>query len=153
MAASQTSAAFEPSIFQPNGDYLLGIDVFTGRESRGHNSAVQVLRFTGTGSPDPTLENMTFHFVEPGGSGIEALVQGLAFAPNGDIVVVGDQITFTQSGTVIVDGLARLTPNGTLDPTFGKAGRLVNNVQANSKVVVSLMATLLPSDSQPTIPL
>jgi uncharacterized delta-60 repeat protein len=136
VAASQSNAAFTTNSLQSKGDYLLGVDVFTGEESRGHDSAVQVLRFTETGSSDPAFDNMTFHFVEPGGSEIEALVDDVAVGPNGDIVVVGDQIHFAQSGPTIVDGLARLTPTGSLDPTFGKEGRVVNNVQANSKVVV-----------------
>jgi uncharacterized delta-60 repeat protein len=135
VAASQSNPTFSTSTLQPNGDYLLGVDVFTGEESRGHDSAIQVLRFTKTGSSDPAFNNAPFHFVEPGGSNIEALVDDVAVGPNGDIVVVGDQIHFAQSPT-IVDGLARLTPTGSLDPTFGKEGRVVNNVQANSKVVV-----------------
>jgi hypothetical protein len=84
--------------------------VFTGRESRGHNSAVQVLRFTETGSPDPTFNNPPFHFVGTGGSGIEALVDGQPVQFDADIVVVGNQVTFTRSGTLSVSGLARLTP-------------------------------------------
>jgi uncharacterized delta-60 repeat protein len=74
------------SIIETNGDYLLGQAVFTGEESRGHNSAVQVLRFTETGSPDPTFNNPPFHYVGTGGSGIEALVDGLAVQSNKDIV-------------------------------------------------------------------
>jgi uncharacterized delta-60 repeat protein len=135
VATSQSSSAFEASIFQANGDYLLGTEVFIGEESRGHNSSGQVLRFTESGSPDPTFANLTFHYVGAGGSGIEALVRGVAVQPNGDIVAVGDQITFTQSGQVSVNGLARLTPTGSLDPTFGNGGTLVNNLPASSAVV------------------
>jgi uncharacterized delta-60 repeat protein len=135
VATSQSSSAFEPSIFQANGDYLLGTEVFIGEESRGHNSAGQVLRFTETGSPDPTFANLTFHYVGTGGSGIEALVRGVAVQPNGDIVAVGDQITFAQSGQTSVNGLARLTPTGSLDPTFGSGGTVVNNLPASSAVV------------------
>jgi uncharacterized delta-60 repeat protein len=104
------------SIIETNGDYLLGQAVFTGEESRGHNSAVQVLRFTETGSPDPTFNNPPFHYVGTGGSGIEALVDGLAVQSNKDIVVVGNQLTFTRSETLSVSGLARLTPSGALTP-------------------------------------
>lgn len=136
VAISQTSSAFVPSLFQANGDYLFGTEVFTGEESRGHNSAAQVLRFTETGSPDPAFANMTFHYTGTGGSGIEALVHGLALQANGDIVVAGSQVTFTQSGVVTVNGLARLTPAGSLDPTFGSGGTVVNNLPPSSGVVV-----------------
>jgi hypothetical protein len=43
-------------------------------ESRGHNVAAQVLRFTETGTADPSFANPTFHYSGTGGSGIEALV-------------------------------------------------------------------------------
>ncbi len=47
--------------------------------------------------------------------------------------VVGNQTTFTQSGTVTVNGLARLTPSGALDSTFGKGGTVVNSVPAGTQ--------------------
>jgi len=124
-----------PSIFQENGDYLFGTELFTGEESRGHNAAAEVLRFTATGAADTTFANPTFHYVGTGGSGIEALVNALAVQSNGDIVVVGNQITFARSGDVTVNGLARLTPNGELDPTFGNGGTVVNSVPAGTQEI------------------
>jgi uncharacterized delta-60 repeat protein len=123
------------SFIQADGDYLLGQDVFTGLESRGHNSAVQVLSFTETGSPDPTFSNPPFHYVGSGGSGIEALVNGVAAASNGDVVLVGNQITFTQNGTLSIPGLARLTPSGQLDTAFGNGGVVVNSVPGGLSAV------------------
>jgi uncharacterized delta-60 repeat protein len=122
VARNDTGDVELPILFEPNGDYLLGQDVFTGEESRGHDSAVQVLRFTETGNPDRTFNNQPFHWVGTGGGEIEALVQGLAVAPNGDILVVGPQLMFSQQGTTSISGLARLTSTGRLDPTFGKGG-------------------------------
>jgi len=136
VATSQSSSAFVPSIFEANGGYLLGTEVFTGEESRGHNAAAEVLRFTETGSPDPNFATVTFHFVGAGRSGIEALVHGIAVQSNGDIVAVADQLTFSQSGTVTVNGLARLTSTGSLDPTFGSGGTVVNKIAASDAVVV-----------------
>lgn len=134
IATSQTSAAFVPSIFDVNGDYLFGTELFVGEESRGHNSSAEVLRFSQTGTE---LFNSTFHYIGTGGSGIEALVDGLAVdSKTGNIAVVGGQITFTQSGTVTVNGLARLTPNGALDTSFGNHGIVVNNIPATTGVVV-----------------
>jgi uncharacterized delta-60 repeat protein len=133
VASAGSSAPSTPSIFAANGDYLFGGELFTGEESRGHNAAAQVLRFTGTGTTDPAFANPTFHYTGAGGSGIEALVHGVAVQSNEDIVVVGNQITLTQSGTVTVNGLARLTPRGDLDPTFGKGGTVVNTVPAGTQ--------------------
>jgi uncharacterized delta-60 repeat protein len=128
--SAATIVAAEPAsasnVFQPNGDYLYAFDLFVGEESRGHDSSVEVQRFTETGTPDATFANPSFHFIPPGGPEIQAVVQGLAVAPNGDIVVVGGQTHFTQSGPIISNGLARLTPAGDLDSTFGNGGLLAN---------------------------
>jgi uncharacterized delta-60 repeat protein len=126
VASNGGSATSAANVFQPNGDYLYAFDLFVGEESRGHNSSVEVQRFTETGSPDTTFANPSFHFIPPGGPEIQAVVQGLAVAPNGDIVVVGEQTHFTQSGPIISNGLARLTPAGVLDSTFGTGGLLAN---------------------------
>ena len=83
-------------------------------------------RFTETGAPDPTFANPSFHFIPPGGPEIQAVVQGLAVAANGDIVVVGSQTHFTTPGPITSNGLARLTSAGALDSTFGNGGLLAN---------------------------
>ena len=115
------------NVFQSeDGDYLYAFDLFVGEESRGHNSSVEVQRFTETGAPDPTFANPSFHFIPPGGPEIQAVVQGVAVAANGDIVVVGSQTHFTQPGPITSNGLARLTSAGALDSTFGNGGLLAN---------------------------
>jgi uncharacterized delta-60 repeat protein len=126
-----TSAATQfpgTTVFQPNGDFVVAQPLFVGEESRGHNSSTQVLRFTETGAADSTFADPSFHFEGSGGYGIEALPYAVAIAANGDIVVLGDQITYAQSGETLVNGLARLTPNGDLDPSFGSAGVETNTV-------------------------
>jgi uncharacterized delta-60 repeat protein len=133
VAASQSSAAFLPSIFDTNGDYLFGSELFVGEESRGHNSSGEVQRFTQTGTQ---VFNTTFHYVGAGGSGIEAIVLGVAVQANGNVVAVGDQTTFSRSGNVTVYGLARLTASGSLDTTFGNGGTVVNNIPATSAVAI-----------------
>jgi uncharacterized delta-60 repeat protein len=136
VATSQSSSTLEASTFDASGDYLLGGEMFVGEESRGHNSSAQVQRFTQTGTE---ADDATFHYSGAGGSGIEALVQGLAAQANGNIVAVGSQITFAQSGMTSVNGVARLQmQNGSLvlDPTFGNGGTIVNNLPASSAVVI-----------------
>ena len=125
IAATEPASAF--NVFQSeDGDYLYAFDLFVGEESRGHDSSVEVQRFTENGTPDATFANPSFHFIPPGGPEIQAVVQGVAVAPNGDIVVVGSQTHFTQPGPITSNGLARLTSAGALDPTFGNGGLLAN---------------------------
>jgi len=115
------------SAFQPNGDYLENTELFVGEESRAHNSSVQVFRFTETGAADTTFADPSFHYIGVGGADIQAIPQAVAVAPNGDIVVAGDQVMFARSGDTILNGLARLTPSGELDTTFGSGGTVANN--------------------------
>jgi uncharacterized delta-60 repeat protein len=139
VASAGSNAPSVPSTFEADGDYIFGDELFTGLESRGHNAAAQVLRFIETGSADPTFADPTFHYVGNGGSGIEALIHGVAVASNGDIVVVGNQVTFSQSGTITVNGLARLTPNGDLDTTFGNGGTVVNSVPVGTEELAEVV--------------
>jgi hypothetical protein len=106
--------------------------LYVGEESRGHNASTEVLRFTNTGAADSSFANPSFHFEGSGGNDIEALPAGIAVGPNGDIVVSGVQISYTQSGQINVNGLARITPSGDLDSTFGSAGTVANSVPAGA---------------------
>ena len=143
-AATQDSGA--PTVFQANGDYLFADQVFVGEESRGHNSFVQVFRFTSTGAADSTFPNPSFHYEGTGGSGIEAIPNGIAVAPDGDIVIVGSQVTDHQSGPTTVNGLARLSPSGTLDSTFGNGGTVTNTVPAGTDGLDGVI--IQPTDSK-----
>jgi hypothetical protein len=70
----------------------------------------------------------------------------VAVQANGDIVVVGNQVTFTQSGTVTVNGLARLTASGALDPTFGNGETVVNCVPAGTQELSGVV--IQPADGK-----
>jgi uncharacterized delta-60 repeat protein len=131
-SSGSNNSVFSTDVFQPNGDFLYASDDFVGEESRGHNSSVLVQRFTEAGAADSTFADPSFHFVGAGGDDIEALVNGIAVAPNGDIVVVGQQTTFAQAGDTTVNGLARLTPSGALDTTFGSGGLVSNSIPSGS---------------------
>jgi hypothetical protein len=97
-----------------------------------------VLRFTEIRSPDQTFANLTFHFVGTGGSGIAAIANGLAVQANGDIVVAGNQVTLSQSGSSEVNGLARFTSSGLLAPFFGMGGIVVNSVPGEQLNLVAI---------------
>jgi uncharacterized delta-60 repeat protein len=135
-----------PSVFQPNGAYLYALPLFVGEESRGHNSSVQVLRFTSTGAADPSFADPSFHFSGAGGYGIEAIPTAVAVQSNGDIVVVGEQITYAQSGMVTVNGLARLTASGALDTTFGSDGTVSNSIPSNTAGLTGVV--IQPADGK-----
>lgn len=133
VASAGSEQPSTPSLYQPDGAYLVPQAVYTGEESRAHNAATQVLRFTATGSADPTFSNTPFHFVGPGGTNIEAIPTAAAVQANGDIVVVGAQYTLSRSGTTTVNGLARLTPNGSLDASFGSGGTVANSIPSGTE--------------------
>jgi len=103
-----------------------GVTYYPRSPRQRSSPAIQAVRRV----PHPTFSSRTanpsFHFILPGGPEIQAVVQGLTVAPNGDIVVVGGQTHFTQSGPIISNGLARLTPAGGLDSTFGNGGLFAN---------------------------
>jgi hypothetical protein len=115
------------SVFQPNGAYLPAtvVDIGPGRD---HNVAAQVLRFTATGSVDCTFANPTFRFIGTGGDDVEDQPNGIAVQTNGDIVVVGLHVANSSTGAGAVNALARLTPSGSFDSTFGTAGIVTNSV-------------------------
>jgi uncharacterized delta-60 repeat protein len=115
------------STFQPNGAYLLATTVAIGAP-RNHNFAAEVLRFTATGSADPTFANPTFRFTGNGGTAVEDVPNGIAVQGNGDIVVAGVHSTTSAA----LNALARLFPNGSFDSTFGTNGIATNSVPANT---------------------
>ena len=121
------------TLFLPDGDYLAAEEIFTGEESRAHNAAAQVVRFTVAGETDTSFTSAPFHFAGSGGSGIEAQPNAIAVQANGDIVVVGEQTTSNQSGSVTVNGLARLASSGELDTTFGTGGTVTNSVPSGTE--------------------
>jgi uncharacterized delta-60 repeat protein len=133
LASNGSSLPSTPSVFQSNGDFLFGTELFVGEESRAHNSSAEVLRYTQNGTADSTFVDPTFHYIGAGGSGIEATVNALAVQSNGYIVVVGNQTTYAQSGDTTVNGLARLTPSGDLDTTFGSGGTVTNSVPSTTE--------------------
>ena len=137
VVASATINSPETTLFQPNSDFVVAQALFVGEESRGHNSSVEVLRFTATGAADSTFAEPSFHFEGSGGTDIQAVPDAIALQSNGDIVVVGGQTMFAQSGTTTIDGIARLTPNGDLDPTFGSGGIAITPTSGNLAAIDS----------------
>lgn len=84
-------------------------------------------RFTERGDPDPSFDG-NFIALQPQG----AMLHAIAFAPDGKIVVGGEQ------GLPLHAFVARLTPNGSADVTFNGTGSrtiaLVNAPQPRSRI-------------------
>jgi uncharacterized delta-60 repeat protein len=112
------------NVFQPNGEYIYAQTVAIGAGRNG-NDAVQVLRYTATGSVDSTFVSPTFHFVGTGGTANRDSPSGVALQANGEIVVVG---THSVEFANVVNGLARLETSGSFDATFGTDGIVINSL-------------------------
>ena len=131
VVATAASTSPQTTAIEPNSDFVVTRPLFVGEESRAHNSSVEVLRFTAAGTTDSTFADPTFHFEGQGGSGIQAVPDAIALEADGDIVIVGGQAMFSQTGATTISGLARLTPNGDLDPTFGSGGIALTPTSGN----------------------
>ncbi|MBV9338164.1 MAG: hypothetical protein JO243_19930 [Solirubrobacterales bacterium] len=124
-AAPQITASSQggPNAFLSNGQSLRTGSVFVFRG----NTEVQVRRFQATGALDSSFTSNPFHYL----TGVTARdgSNAIAIEPNGDVVVGGSH----WLGTAVL-GLARLTPGGSLDPTFGSQGVLTTTVQGDESV-------------------
>jgi uncharacterized delta-60 repeat protein len=95
---------------QPNGDIVV-----VGGTSNDGNSGV--LRLEPNGTPDPTFGTNGVAYVD---FGYGSVPEAVALQPDGDIVLGG-----IITGTIEVWGLARLTPTGSLDDSFGTNGEIM----------------------------
>jgi uncharacterized delta-60 repeat protein len=129
LTASSALAGLEPfatipTIFEPNGDYLVAQPRHTGGEN-SHHTDVQVSLFGETGTLDTSFVNTPFSF----GTTANNTPQALAVQSNGQVVVGGLELS---DGGPNFGGIARLDTNGELDTKFGNGGTLTvdNNVTA-----------------------
>jgi uncharacterized delta-60 repeat protein len=100
-----------PTVFQPNGHYVVGTTSCTFHsECRGTKFAVN--RFLETGKTDTTFD-ATVESFDP--TQTTSVAQTVALQANGQIVVGG----LIKDGAPIFGGLVRLDSNGELDTTFG----------------------------------
>jgi len=100
-----------PTIFQPNGDYVVVTTSCTFHsECRGTKFAVN--RFLETGKTDTTFDAVVESF-DP--TQTTSVAQTVALQANGQIVVGG----LINQDSPIFGGLVRLDSNGKVDTTFG----------------------------------
>ncbi len=75
-------------------------------------------------------------------SGSKSFIQGMALASSGNIVAVGYA---ASTGGL---GLARYTPSGQLDPTFGSSGKVALSFGADAAVAIQSDASIVTAGGQ-----
>ncbi len=94
---------------QPDGKILLG----------GYSDGrMMLLRFLANGSPDPAFGNAGVTFIDLGNDRDDR-IEALALQSDGKIIAGGSSTIYPVSSWAMV---ARILPNGSLDPGFGQAG-------------------------------
>jgi uncharacterized delta-60 repeat protein len=100
-----------PTIFQPNGDYVVATTSCTFHsECRG--TRIGAGRFLETGEPDTTFSSNVESFDL---TQTTSVAEAVALQANGQIVIGG----LINQDTPIAGGLVRLDSNGKVDTTFG----------------------------------
>ena len=118
----------------PDGQILLagGVGAAQPATATASGERAVVVRLNANGSLDPTFGaggEAILPLPDPG-SGFE-VIKTMAVQPNGDIVVVGDAHGGIRTAIGVPIGVyppesffvARLLPNGSLDPSFGNGGQ------------------------------
>ncbi len=130
-ALSSSQGGDSPTIFQPNGDYIVAFTTATNHDLR---TSANVARFLETGTQDSTFSSFSFTF----GGESKSSPTAIALQSNGQVVVGGA----VNDASPIFGGLARLNSNGDLDTTFGSGGTLTTDnsvsgllIQTDGKIV------------------
>jgi uncharacterized delta-60 repeat protein len=139
-----TGAILEPSsnIVTISGPLLIepgGKIVVAGVRIQNGNQVAVVERFNVDGTLDSTFASQASDGTLF--SGPSSLVRGLAFDASGnnasaDILVAGSEEVVGQSGQTNMIALARLTPNGALDPSFGSGGVQTTNITSLGRLTL-----------------
>ena len=96
--------------------------VSVGRSKNGTDYNFCAMRFNTNGSVDTTFGTNGAFYVDMRGGGYFDSANAVIIQPDGKIIVGGFASINTNAG-VCYFGLIRLNPNGTLDSTFGTAGK------------------------------
>jgi len=133
VSMSSGSDEFWAMALQPDGRIVLG-----GRAETSPNlSTMAAARLTAAGTLDPTFGSAGIARVDFDGA--NAWAQSLALQPDGRIVLGG----FAHPVTNEDYALARLMPDGTLDTSFGAAGKVTTDFDVDQQVIQAVK--VLPS--------
>jgi uncharacterized delta-60 repeat protein len=131
-----SSAGFQvnPTLFQPDGKFLVAKSVVNGSTGYQHDIDTQVVRLQTNGTADPSFVNPPFDFGTdlPNSAGV---AQTLARQPDGQVIAAG----LRSAGGNNAFTVARLTAAGSLDTTFGTAGTATANLPLGGQASVALV--------------
>lgn len=116
-----------PDAFLANGESVRTTSSFIFRG----NTEVETQRFLANGSLDSGFPTSEFHYIA--GQTARDSSDAIAIEPNGDVVVGGSH----WLGNAVF-GVARLSPAGTLDATFGSGGTTTTTIQGDESVAALL---------------
>jgi uncharacterized delta-60 repeat protein len=122
-----TDYGFDVAI-QPNGSIVVA-----GERDLANSSEFAVVRYGIHGVLDKSFSGDGKAFIDFGRRYQGA--NAVAIGGSGNIVVGG----FASNGTADEWALARLRPNGTLDPTFGKDGKVTTDMSATNEQLEDLL--------------
>jgi uncharacterized delta-60 repeat protein len=105
---------------QPDGKII----VIGGASDQQNSADFLAVRYLATGAMDTSFGNNGVALIPM--SGGDSSASGVAVQGNGAIVIVGTAITASAGQEF---GIARLTPGGALDPTFGSGGIVLAQFQ------------------------
>ena len=103
-------------VIQPDGKIIV-----VGLKGLSDGWRFAVVRYEADGDLDPEFANGGIRIVR---IGLASRATAVALQPNGKIVVVGH----AQKGEESHSGVARLLPDGSLDPAFSDDGKLINSL-------------------------
>jgi uncharacterized delta-60 repeat protein len=147
VAVGSSSRAFAMVVDAQDRIVLAG---YTKPSSSEPNLDMAVARLLADGSLDPSFDGdgratVAFDIGGASGSNID-IAHALALQADGKIVIGGEvDVSATTTGNVDF-GIARLTANGALDPTFGSGGRVLVPFDRTPSGVDQLQALRIDAD-------
>jgi uncharacterized delta-60 repeat protein len=123
-------SSFGAEAIESSGEYVLA-EVLNVASGRCHDFNTEVIRYTATGAVDGTFSRPLFNFASVTGCGVSDAVSGVAVQGDGKVVLAGDH-SVVSMGT-LENALIRLNSDGSLDPTFGSGGIVLNKLPANTE--------------------
>jgi uncharacterized delta-60 repeat protein len=126
------TARAQTLVVQPDGNVVAGGFAKFGQTS----SSFALVRYKPDGSLDSTF-GMSGKVTTPIGGGKVASVNALALQPDGKLVAAG--VASNPSGDATGFALARYTPSGTLDTSFGTGGIVLTRAGVGNATLKSLL--------------
>jgi uncharacterized delta-60 repeat protein len=124
--ATVSAGGFGAALVPAGGQFVTSVEVPLNRHDTMSDIAVD--RYTAAGTL--AVASPDFNFVGTAGSFRDS-PGAVAVAANGDVIVGGDHAGSTGNP---VFGLAAVSPNGTLDPSFGNGGTVTTTLQGDDGI-------------------